>query len=108
MSLGLGGLAIVLDGGINAGWTFYVPLSILNSTGIDSFFFSLHLAGVSSILGSINFIATIYSVLSVSVGTVSASSNYSSLLFNTSKRFYSSSSDVHSSAVNGFTCSLFP
>lgn len=48
-----------MEGGVNAGWTFYVPLSILNSSSIDAFIFSLHLAGVSSILGSINFVGTI-------------------------------------------------
>lgn len=54
-------ISVFVDGGINTGWTFYVPLSILNSGSVDCFFFSLHLAGVSSILGSINFISTIFS-----------------------------------------------
>ena len=37
---------------------FYVPLSTLNNSSIDLMFFSLHLAGLSSLLGSINFIIT--------------------------------------------------
>ena len=52
-------VAIFLDGGVNAGWTFYVPLSILNYSSVDLMFFSLHLAGLSSLLGSINFIVSL-------------------------------------------------
>lgn len=47
-------------GGPNFGWTFYAPLSTTygpNST--DFFIFSVHLMGMSSILGSINVVATI-------------------------------------------------
>jgi len=51
--------SLFLDGGVNAGWTFYVPLSILNYSSIDFMFFSLHIVGLSSLLGSINFIVTI-------------------------------------------------
>jgi heme/copper-type cytochrome/quinol oxidase subunit 1 len=60
-------LALVLDGGVNAGWTFYVPLSRMNYSSIDLLFFSLHIAGLSSLLGSINFIASILSVHSLSL-----------------------------------------
>ena len=49
-------LAMFFDGGVNAGWTFYVPLSIMNSSCMDLMLFSLHLAGLSSLLGSLNFI----------------------------------------------------
>jgi heme/copper-type cytochrome/quinol oxidase subunit 1 len=52
-------LCMFIDGGINAGWTFYVPLSIINYSSIDVMFFSLHIAGLSSIAGSINFICSI-------------------------------------------------
>jgi heme/copper-type cytochrome/quinol oxidase subunit 1 len=44
-----------------SGWTFYSPLSTLSNFSIDSMFLSLHLAGLASILGSINFIASILS-----------------------------------------------
>lgn len=47
-------------GGPNFGWTFYAPLSTTygpNST--DFFVFAIHLMGMSSILGSINVIATV-------------------------------------------------
>jgi len=52
-------LSLLIDGGINCGWTFYVPLSLLNYSSIDIMIFSLHTIGLSSILGSINFITTI-------------------------------------------------
>jgi len=48
-----------IDGGCNSGWTFHVPLSFINYSSIDLLFFSLHSAGLSSLLGSINFICTI-------------------------------------------------
>src|SRR5208337_2068921 len=48
-----------------SGWTLYPPLS--NSTyetglGMDCTLFALHLAGASSLLGSINFITTIFNM----------------------------------------------
>ena len=53
-------LAIFFDGGVNAGWTFYVPLSLMNSSCMDLMLFSLHLAGLSSLLGSLNFIVSLF------------------------------------------------
>jgi len=51
----------VLETGIGTGWTLYPPLSTLGHPGssVDFGILSLHLAGVSSILASINFITTI-------------------------------------------------
>ncbi|NKB46486.1 MAG: cytochrome c oxidase subunit I, partial [Legionellales bacterium] len=47
-------------GGPNFGWTFYAPLSTVYAPpSTDFFIFSVHLLGMSSILGSINIIATI-------------------------------------------------
>lgn len=64
-------LSSFMNGGVNAGWTFYVPLAIMNPSSIDLMFFSLHLAGISSILGSINFISTIvYSIVSLNESRV--------------------------------------
>ncbi len=60
-------LSFLIDGGVNAGWTFYVPLSRMNYSSIDLLFFSLHIAGLSSLLGSINFISTILSIYSLSL-----------------------------------------
>ena len=60
-------LAIFLDGGVNAGWTFYVPLSFINYYGIDLMFFSLHLVGLSSLLGSINFIVSLLKACNLSI-----------------------------------------
>lgn len=47
-------------GGPNFGWTMYVPLSTTyGSPSTDFLIFSVHMLGISSILGSINIIATI-------------------------------------------------
>lgn len=54
--LGAGGAT-----GLGTGWTIYPPLSSIafrTSGSIDLAIFALHLAGVRSILGSINFIIT--------------------------------------------------
>nr|BDI27946.1 cytochrome c oxidase subunit 1 [Cylindrotaenia sp. MN-2022] len=51
--------------GAGVGWTFYPPLSsslFSGSKGVDFLMFSLHLAGVSSIFSSINFICTLCSI----------------------------------------------
>jgi cytochrome c oxidase subunit 1 len=66
-SLLLISLSLCVDGGVNAGWTFYVPLSRMNYSSIDLLFFSLHIAGISSLLGAINFICSILSVYSLSL-----------------------------------------
>jgi len=60
-------IAMLLDGGVNAGWTFYVPLSIMNYCSIDLMFFSIHILGLSSLLGSINFIVTIFKASNLSI-----------------------------------------
>jgi len=56
-----------ITGGVNAGWTFYVPLSIINYSSIDLLFFSLHIAGISSLLGSINFMITLLKSTSIAI-----------------------------------------
>jgi cytochrome c oxidase subunit I len=48
-----------------AGWTMYPPLSddaFLPSGGVDAWIFMIHLTGISSIVGAINFIATIHNM----------------------------------------------
>jgi cytochrome c oxidase subunit I len=48
-----------------AGWTSYAPLSddaFLPSGGVDAWIFLIHLTGLSSIVGSINFVATIHNM----------------------------------------------
>lgn len=52
--------------GAGVGWTFYPPLSSseFSGRGVDFLMFSLHMAGVSRLLGSLNFICTIGGVLS--------------------------------------------
>jgi cytochrome c oxidase subunit 1 len=50
-----------VEGGVGTGWTMYPPLSTLGHYGasVDIAIFSLHMAGLSSIMGAINFIVTI-------------------------------------------------
>jgi cytochrome c oxidase subunit I len=48
-----------------AGWTSYVPLSstdFLPGSGIDAWIVALHLIGISSVLGAINFVTTIHNM----------------------------------------------
>jgi len=53
------GSLFVPGGGPAAGWTIYPPLSIQTGMGMDCTIFAIHILGMSSILGSINIIATI-------------------------------------------------
>src|SRR5881275_1639125 len=49
----------------SAGWTSYAPLSdnaFLPDNGIDAWIFLIHLTGISSLLGAINFTATIHNM----------------------------------------------
>nr|AIW82481.1 cytochrome c oxidase subunit I [Demodex brevis] len=61
-SLNLLILSMMSSNGASTGWTLYPPLSNISfQTGksMDLMIFSLHIAGISSIISSINFIATI-------------------------------------------------
>jgi len=50
-------------GGPNFGWTFYAPLSTTYAPPSVTFFiFAVHIMGASSIMGSINIIATIFNM----------------------------------------------
>jgi cytochrome c oxidase subunit 1 len=50
-------------GGPNFGWTFYAPLSTTYSNDSTAFFvFSVHIMGISSIMGAINVIVTIFNL----------------------------------------------
>ncbi|MGH8508822.1 MAG: cytochrome c oxidase subunit I [Gammaproteobacteria bacterium] len=60
-------LSIVVPGTPEGGWTLYPPLSIVGSSGKveiggDLLIFSVHLLGLSSILGSINIIVTVFNM----------------------------------------------
>jgi cytochrome c oxidase subunit 1 len=55
----------VIEGGVGTGWTVYPPLSRTlghRGHGVDLVIFRLHLAGVRSILGGINFMVTVYNL----------------------------------------------
>nr|ACJ69615.1 cytochrome c oxidase subunit I [Venturia canescens] len=55
-------MSSLINQGVGTGWTVYPPLSLnINHEGmsIDIAIFSLHIAGMSSIMGAINFISTI-------------------------------------------------
>jgi len=51
----------LVESGVGTGWTVYPPLSSVGHPGraVDLGIFSLHIAGVRRILGSVNFITTI-------------------------------------------------
>jgi cytochrome c oxidase subunit 1 len=55
----------LVEAGAGTGWTVYPPLSGIQAhsgPSVDLAIFSLHLAGAASILGSINFITTIFNM----------------------------------------------
>ena len=57
----------LVESGAGTGWTMYPPLSgnIAHSGGaVDLTIFSLHIAGISSIAGALNFITTIFNMKS--------------------------------------------
>jgi cytochrome c oxidase subunit I len=58
-------LSATVEGGAGTGWTVYPPLSSIeyhSTPAVDLAIFSLHLSGAGSILGSINFIVTIFNM----------------------------------------------
>ena len=46
-------------GGPASGWTLYPPLSLQGGSGFPFLIFSIHILGISSIMGAINIVATI-------------------------------------------------
>lgn len=57
--------ATIINRGIGQGWTLYYPLTsnwASSGTNIDVTIFAFHLAGISSLLGGINMITTIYNM----------------------------------------------
>ncbi|HAJ72128.1 MAG TPA: cytochrome c oxidase subunit I, partial [Methylophilaceae bacterium] len=50
------------DGALATGWTFYPPLSIQGGIGVDFAIFAVHLLGISSVMGSINIIVTLFNM----------------------------------------------
>jgi cytochrome c oxidase subunit I len=54
-----------------AGWTAYAPLSdnaYLQDNGVDAWIFMVHLTGLSSLVGAINFVATIHNMRAKGMG----------------------------------------
>nr|ARH55020.1 cytochrome c oxidase subunit 1 [Gyrinus substriatus] len=61
-------MSSMVENGAGTGWTVYPPLSSNIAHGgasVDLAIFSLHLAGISSILGAVNFITTIINMRSI-------------------------------------------
>jgi cytochrome c oxidase subunit 1 len=61
----------LVESGAGTGWTVYPPLSSIQAhsgPSVDLAIFSLHLSGASSILGSINFITTIFNMRAPGMG----------------------------------------
>ena len=50
------------SGATAAGWTLYAPLSTQQGIGMDMAIFAIHLMGISSIMGAINIITTIFNM----------------------------------------------
>ena len=58
-------LSFFVPGGATAaGWTLYAPLSTQMGLGMDMAIFAIHLMGISSIMGAINIITTIFNMRS--------------------------------------------
>jgi hypothetical protein len=58
-------LSVCIEGGVGTGWTLYPPLSGIQShsgPSVDLAIFALHLSGISSLLGAMNFITTAYNI----------------------------------------------
>ena len=49
-------------GGPAAGWTLYAPLTIQGGMGVDLTIFAVHMLGISSVLGAINIIVTVFNM----------------------------------------------
>jgi cytochrome c oxidase subunit I len=55
----------IVESGAGTGWTVYPPLSSVQAhsgPSVDLAIFRLHLSGISSLLGAINFLSTIYNM----------------------------------------------
>ena len=53
-------ISILIENGCAAGWTLYAPLSAINDdSSVDLLIFGIHFAGISSLVGAINFISTL-------------------------------------------------
>ena len=66
-SLALFLFASIIENGAGTGWTLYPPLSGMQShsgPSVDLAIFALHLSGISSLLGAMNFITTILNMRS--------------------------------------------
>ncbi|MEM7377643.1 MAG: cytochrome c oxidase subunit I [Pseudomonadota bacterium] len=50
------------SGGPSAGWTLYAPLSLQGGDSLAFVIFSIHFMGISSVMGSINIVATIFNM----------------------------------------------
>ena len=58
----LGSTLFMDGGGPAAGWTLYPPLSLQGGNGFAFTIFAIHFMGISSVMGSINIVATIFNM----------------------------------------------
>lgn len=56
----LGTIIVILNGGIDTGWTFYTPYSTSTGGAVTLMTFGIFIIGFSSILTGVNFITTIH------------------------------------------------
>ncbi len=56
------GSLLTAGGGPAAGWTLYAPLSVQGGMAVDLTILSIHMMGISSVLGAINIVVTIFNM----------------------------------------------
>ncbi|MDH3689783.1 MAG: cytochrome c oxidase subunit I [Gammaproteobacteria bacterium] len=62
------GSLFVPGGGPSAGWTLYAPLSVQGGMSVDMTILSIHMLGISSVLGAINIVVTILNMRAPGMG----------------------------------------
>lgn len=67
-SLILVAITFFIGGPASAGWTFYYPLSMQGGYGVDALMVAIILNGIASLLGSANFVATIFNLRAKGMG----------------------------------------
>jgi cytochrome c oxidase subunit 1 len=61
-------LMSLFSGGVETGWTAYPPLAVQSRLGMQFFYLGVYIVGLSSIVGSINLIVTIFMMRAPGMG----------------------------------------